>query len=77
MCEEPDRCELDHKDGGVCLRLLRADGCPGAANHMSYKYEGKHEWIEVQFVYGGWTECLCGFRPNNQKEMDSHIPDKN
>lgn len=35
--EEQDRCEADHKDGGVCLRVLQSDGCPGAEDHMQFK----------------------------------------
>ena len=28
------RCEIDHKDGGVCQRVLTLSGhCPGAADH--------------------------------------------
>lgn len=34
--------------------------------------EEPHVWLFVNFVYSGWTECTCGFRPNNQKEMDEH-----
>lgn len=31
---EPDRCERDHVDGSVCLRILRADGsCPDEEFH--------------------------------------------
>lgn len=31
-----------------------------------------HEWFEVQFSYGGWIECTCGFRPTSQEDMDNH-----
>lgn len=34
--------------------------------------EIKHEWIEIQFIFDGWIECTCGFRPNSQKDMDNH-----
>ena len=36
-----------------------------------------HEWVEVQFSYGGWIECSCGYRPESQEDMDNHIaPEK-
>ena len=32
--EEPVRCEADHEDGGVCLRVLWSDGtCPRPEEH--------------------------------------------
>ena len=31
-----------------------------------------HEWFVVQFNYGGWTQCECGFRPFSQEDMDAH-----
>jgi hypothetical protein len=34
----------------------------------------EHEWAEVQFIFGEWIACRCGFRPNSQEEMDAHIP---
>jgi hypothetical protein len=33
----------------------------------------KCAWFTVQFSYGGYTECECGFRPGSQAEMDAHI----
>jgi hypothetical protein len=34
----------------------------------------KHEWQFVQSSYGyaGWSECSCGYHPNDQEEMDNH-----
>lgn len=32
----------------------------------------EHAWYFVSFVYAGWTECLCGFRPTSQSDMDTH-----
>lgn len=32
-----------------------------------------HSWVLVSFSYGQWTECLCGYRPESQEDMDSHI----
>lgn len=32
----------------------------------------KHEWFFVQFNYAGWTECECGFEPDDQAEFDKH-----
>jgi hypothetical protein len=34
----------------------------------------EHAWFEVLFAYAGWIECECGFRPQSQEDMDSHIP---
>jgi len=34
--------------------------------------EIEHGWRDVQFVYGGWIECHCGFRPYSQQDMDMH-----
>ena len=32
--DERERCEADHRDGGVCQRLLTPAGnCPGKADH--------------------------------------------
>lgn len=32
--DEPDRCEADHRKGGVCQRRLTLTGrCPGEADH--------------------------------------------
>ena len=36
----------------------------------------EHAWFEVQFSYGGYIECECGFRPGSQEDMDEHIPPK-
>jgi hypothetical protein len=33
-----------------------------------------HEWTWVEFNYAGYLECYCGYRPQNQEEMDAHIP---
>lgn len=34
--EDRPRCEADHRDGGVCQRLLTVSGtCPGAADHAT------------------------------------------
>lgn len=35
-----------------------------------------HEWIEVQFIYGTWIECTCGFKPTSQEDMDNHGKDQ-
>lgn len=32
-----------------------------------------HDWFYVQFNYGGWTECECGFIPSSQEDMDAHV----
>lgn len=32
----------------------------------------KHEWQQVTFSFGSWLVCKCGFRPENQEEMDNH-----
>jgi hypothetical protein len=34
--------------------------------------EKTHEWVLVEFVFGSWTECICGFVPQSQEEMDAH-----
>lgn len=39
MTDEPEdyenRCEADHRDGGVCLRRLQGDDtCPGEQEHV-------------------------------------------
>jgi hypothetical protein len=32
--EEPERCEADHQDGGVCLAALMPNGhCPRPGGH--------------------------------------------
>lgn len=32
----------------------------------------EHGWTYIQFNYGGWTECECGYRPESQEDMDAH-----
>lgn len=34
----------------------------------------EHAWVTIQFNYGGWIECKCGFTPDSQDDMDAHIP---
>jgi hypothetical protein len=39
--------------------------------------ETTHKWINVGFSYASWTECTCGYQPNSQNEMDTHINREN
>lgn len=36
--------------------------------------EAEHAWFRAEFNYGSWIECNCGFRPDSQLQMDTHIP---
>lgn len=32
----------------------------------------EHEWEHIEFTFGGYLQCKCGYRPNSQEEMDAH-----
>lgn len=51
---------------------IRDDG-PGKGLTIHWFPKKEHEFFEVQFNFVTYQECICGFRPQSQEEMDEHI----
>lgn len=41
---------------------------------MKLRIRRQHEWFVASFSYATWTECACGYRPQDQNDMDNHYP---